>query len=143
MRRSITIPKIALLCLLFVCLFQSCKVYDTDSRSQQEAIDSELKVKILTVDGSTYKFKKLIIEDEQLIGFASPNSKEAKLLPSKKFTDEKGHKLEKVAIDNDTIKEINVYDKKKSSRRTVFLVVGLTLGMVIVLAATVVVVAVA
>ncbi len=80
MRRSITIPKIALLCLLFVCLFQSCKVYDTDSRSQQEAIDSELKVKILTVDGSTYKFKKLIIEDEQLIGFASPNSKEAKLL---------------------------------------------------------------
>ena len=131
MNRSITRSKIALLSLLVVCLFQSCKAYDTDSAPQQEAIDSELRVKVLTVDGSTYKFKKLIIEDQQLIGITNINSKAAKLLPSKKFVDAKGRELEKVAIDNDTIKEINVYDKKKSTRKTVFLVVGITLGIVI------------
>jgi hypothetical protein len=144
MNRSITRSKIALLSLLVVCLFQSCKAYDTDSAPQQEAIDSELRVKVLTVDGSTYKFKKLIIEDQQLIGLTNPNSKAAKLLPSKKFVDAKGRELEKVAIDNDTIKEINVYDKKKSTRKTVFLVVGITLGIVIIAgiaAAAVVVVA--
>jgi len=115
---------------------QSCKVYDTDAVPELEAVESAKKVMVITTDGNTYKFEKLVIDEEQLVGLSKPKSKEAKNLPSEKFVDSKGHTKEKVSIDRETIKEINVYDKKKSTKKTIWLVVGLTLGIVIIGAAT-------
>jgi len=119
-----------------VISIQSCKVYNTDSAPEMEAVTSAKKVKVITVDGQTYKFKKLVIDEGQLVGIASPQSKAAKTLPSEKFIDTEGKNLEKVLINRDTIKEINVYDKKKSTRKTIWLVAGLTLGIVVLAAAT-------
>jgi len=115
---------------------QSCKVYDTDAVPELEAVASAKKVMVITTDGTTYKFEKLVIDEEQLVGLSKPKSKEAKNLPSEKFVDSEGHTMEKVSIDRDTIKEINEYDKKKSTKKTIWLVVGLTLGIVIIGAAT-------
>ncbi len=114
---------------------QSCKVYDADAVPESKAVASARKVEVIALDGKTYKFKKLLIEDEQLIGLSKPNSKEAKYLPSEKFVDSAGHKLEKVSINRETIKEINLYDKKKSTSKTIWLVAGITLGIVIIAAA--------
>ena len=127
--------------ILFFIIFtaisiQSCKVYDTDAVPELEAVESAKKVMVITNDGNTYKFEKLVIDEEQLVGLSKPKSKEAKNLPSEKFVDSKGHTKEKVSIDRETIKEINVYDKKKSTKKTIWLVVGLTLGIVIIGAAT-------
>ena len=123
--------------IIFIAIsIQSCKVYDKDDVSEPKAVASARKVKVIALDGKTYKFKKLLIEDEQLIGLAKPNSKEAKYLPSEKFVDSTGHTMEKVSINRETIKEINLYDKKKSTKKTIWLVVGLTLGVVLIGAAT-------
>ena len=118
-----------------VISIQSCKVYDADAISESDAVLSERKVKVIALDGKTYKFKKLIIEEGQLIGIAKPQSKEANTLPSEKFVDSEGHKLEKVSIKRETIKEINLYDKKKSKSRTIWLVAGFTIGVVVIAAA--------
>jgi len=130
--------------LLFITIsIQSCKVYDTDALSEYEAVASAKKVKVITTDGETYKFEKLLVEEEQLIGLSKSNSNAA-IYPSEKVVDSKGRTMEKVSIDRATIKEINVYDKKKSKKRTIWLTVGITFGTLIVLsaaAATVVVIA--
>jgi len=118
--------------IIFIAIsIQSCKVYDKDDVSEPKAVASARKVKVIALDGKTYKFKKLLIEDEQLIGLAKPNSKEAKYLPSEKFVDSTGHTMEKVSINRETIKEINLYDKKKSTSKTIWLVAGITLGVVL------------
>ena len=114
--------------IIFITIsIQSCKIYDTGAAPELEAVASAKKVEVITVDGKTYKFEKLIVEDEQLVGISKPNSKAAKYLPSEKFVDSNGHKMEKVSIDRATVKEINLYDKKKSKRKTILLVVSLTL----------------
>ncbi len=59
---------------------QSCKVYDTDAVPELEAVESAKKVMVITNDGNTYKFEKLVIDEEQLVGLSKPKSKEAKNL---------------------------------------------------------------
>ena len=129
--------------IFIVISIQSCKVYDTDTVPELEAVASAKKVKVITVDGKTYKFEKLVIDEEQLVGLSKPQSKAAKYLPSEKFVDSNGHTKEKVSIDRETIKEIKVYDKKKSKKRTKWLVVGITGGLVLLAAAGMAVVVVA
>ena len=129
--------------IFIVISIQSCKVYDTDTVPELEAVASAKKVKVITVDGKTYKFEKLVIDEEQLAGLSKPQSKAAKYLPSEKFVDSNGHTKEKVFIDRETIKEIKVYDKKKSKKRTIWLVVGITGGLVLLAAAGMAVVVVA
>ena len=108
---------------------QSCKIYDTDAVPELDAIASAKKVKVITTDGKTYKFKKLLIEEDRLVGLSKPRSKASKHFPSEKFKDSKGREMEKISINRETVKEINVYDKKKSRRRTTFLVLSLVIGL--------------
>ncbi len=143
MRKKLLQSTILIFIFFILISIQSCKVYDTDAVSETDAVASARKVKVIALDGKTYKFKKLVIDEGQLIGIAKPQSKEAKSLPSEKFVDSEGHKLEKVSINRDTVKEINLYDKKKSTSRTIWLVAGFTLGVVIIAAAAATVVVVA
>lgn len=130
--------------IIFIAIsIQSCKVYDAGNVPELEAVASAKKVKLITVDGETYKFEKLVIDEEQLVGLSKPQSKAAKYLPSEKFVDSEGHTKEKVSIDRETIKEINVYDKKKSKKRTIWLAVGLAGGLLLLAAAGAAVVVVA
>jgi len=146
MRKNLLQSRNLIFIFFILISIQSCKVYDADAVSETDAVASARKVKVIALDGKTYKFKKLVIDEGQLIGIAKPQSKEANTLPSEKFVDSEGHKLEKVSINRDTVKEINLYDKKKSTSRTIWLVAGFTVGVAIMAAAaaaTVVVVAAA
>ena len=123
--------------IIFIAIStQSCKVYDTDAVTELEAVASAKKAMVISSDGNTYKFEKLIFDEEQLVGLSKPKSKAAKYLPSEKFVDSTGHTMEKVSINKETIKEINLYDKKKSTKKTIWLVVGITLGIAVIGAAT-------
>lgn len=115
---------------------QSCKVYSNDATPELEAVASAKKVKVKTIGGKTYKFNKLVIEEDKLVGIAKPHSEGAKYLPSETFEDAKGKTMEKVSLDRETIKAINEYDEKKSKKRTVWLAVGIGLGVVLIGAAT-------
>lgn len=115
-----------------VISIQSCKVYDTDAAPEVEAVASANKVMVITTDGNAHKFEKLIFDEEQLIGISKPKSKEAKYFPSEKFVDSSGQTMEKVSINRETIKEINLYDKKKSTNKTIWLVAGIVLGVAII-----------
>ena len=146
MRKNLLQSRNLIFIFFILISIQSCKVYDADAVSETDAVASARKVKVIALDGKTYKFKKLVIDEGQLIGIAKPQSKEENTLPSEKFVDSEGHKLEKVSINRDTVKEINLYDKKKSTSRTIWLVAGFTVGVAIMAAAaaaTVVVVAAA
>lgn len=143
MNKNLFKPAIVITFIFFAISIQSCKIYDTDSVPELEAVESAKKVKVITVDGNTYKFEKLVIDEEQLVGLSKPQSQAAKALPSEKFVDSDGHSKVKVSIDRETIKEINVYDKKKSKKRTIWLAVSLTVGLVLLASASVAVVAVA
>jgi len=114
---------------------QSCKVYSNDATPELEAVASAKKVKVRTIDGISYKFNKLVIEEDNLVGLTKPKSNAAKYLPSETFVDEKGKTMEKVSLDRETIKAINEYDEKKSKKRTVWLAVGIALGIVAIAAA--------
>lgn len=106
---------------------QSCKVYDKNV-PEMEAVESSTRVKVITTNGKTYDFEKLLIEEDQLLGISKPKSKEAKHLPSEKYVNSKGDTKEKVSINRETIKTISVYDERKSKRRSIWLVVGISLG---------------
>lgn len=110
---------------------QSCKVYEGHYSNEDEAVSSALRVKVETIDGKTYKFKQLLKDGDQLVGLAKPNSLAAKEMPSQIIQDTLGLKDQKIALMRENIREIHVLDPKKSKRRTVGLVVGVTLGTVL------------
>ena len=119
--------------IFFIAIsIQSCKVYDTDAVPEVKAVASASKVMVITTEGNTHKFEKLILDEEHLVGISKPKSKEAKYFPSEKFVDSSGQTMEKVSINRETIKEINLYDKKKSTNKTIWLVAGIVLGVAII-----------
>jgi len=135
MSKKLLKSTIALFIIFIATSTQSCKVYSNDDVPELEAVASAEKVKVITF-GKTYKFNKLVIDEDNLVGIAKPQSEGAKYLPSETFVDSEGRTMEKVSIDRETIKEINVFDKKKSKKRTIWLVVGITLGVIVLGAAT-------
>jgi hypothetical protein len=136
MSKNLLKSTIAFFIIFIATSTQSCKVYDKDAVPELEAVASAKKVKVITTNGKTYKFNKLVIDEDNLVGLTKPKSKEAKYLPSETFVDAEGRTMEKVSIDRETIKEINVFDKKKSKNKTIWLVAGLTVGIILFGAAT-------
>lgn len=136
MSKNLLKSTIAFFIIFIATSTQSCKVYSNDPTPELEAVASAKKVKVRTIDGKTYKFNKLVIDEDNLVGLTKPKSMEAKYLPSETFVDSEGHTMEKVSIDRETIKEINEFDKEKSRKKTIWLVVGITLGVVLLGAAT-------
>lgn len=124
------VPKSLFFVLLTILMLQSCKVYEGHYVTEDDAVSSAQRVKVETVDGKTYKFKQLFKEGDQLVGLAKPNSLAVKEMPSRIIQDTLGHKDQKIALERENIKEIHMLDPKKSKRRTVGLVVAVTLGMV-------------
>ena len=129
-KRPVFSKLFAFIAFTFLTL-QSCKVYEAYNSTEDEAVSSGLRVKVETIDGKTYKFKRLLSEGDQLVGLAKSNSLAAKEMPSRMIPDSTGLKGQKIALVRENIKEIHVQDPKKSKRRTVGLVVGLTLGTIL------------
>ncbi|TDJ04808.1 MAG: hypothetical protein E2O67_06175 [Deltaproteobacteria bacterium] len=58
------------MCLILSSIFllQSCKIYRKKTATNDEAVEFDRGVKVITQDDKTYKFKRFIKEDGQLFG---------------------------------------------------------------------------
>jgi hypothetical protein len=94
--------------LSVVVLFQCCKIYDKRPVTIDHAIN-ETRVKIITTDDRKYVFDNIYYKSDSLLyGIMRKN---------KSFTEE-------IIIPIETIKEIHLYNRKKSITATVFLAIG-------------------
>lgn len=69
---------------LYFLLLQSCSVYHSDSTSVEEAVASDNRVRVVTLDNVYYEFKKLERENGQLYGVTGKKSETAKMLADHK-----------------------------------------------------------
>jgi len=98
---------IALL-LSIVVLFQCCKIYDKRPVSVEAATKNKIKrVKIITIDDRILVFDSIYYKEEKLYGMSKAKEIKAEVL-----------------IKEESIKEIHLYNSKKSITATVFLVLG-------------------
>lgn len=95
-------------------LFQSCKVYHTQNVTINEAVSSEKKVKVVLLNNEKYAFCKLIYKQEQLYGITKINSAAATSLDTLMVGCTVDGKVAKIKLNENTIKEIYLYNKTLS-----------------------------
>ena len=107
--------------LSLLVLFQCCKVYYKEPVSIDEALNSDIKrVKIITVDDRVYVFDSIYIAHEKLYGHL-------RKIKTKNEIEKAG-----VSIKKESIKEIYLYNVKKSKGMTgVLIAVGIPVGIVL------------
>lgn len=109
--------------LALAFLFQCCKVYYKEPVSLDEALNNDIKrVKIITKDDRLFVFDSIYFAHDKLYG---------QLIKIKGKNE-----IEKVgvSIKEETIKEIYLYNMKKSRRMTTALIaVGIPVGFVLIL----------
>ena len=97
--------------LISAFLFQSCKAYDKQDITIDNAIESNIKrIKVITLDNRKFFFDSLYYSNNTLYG---------RLLKSKK------HPNVEMIIPQESIKEIQLYNQKKSLVKTVVLLVSI------------------
>lgn len=87
------------LMLSLIIIFQSCRVYHSDSVSLTEAIKSEKRVKIKTANNKTLKFSKLSFEDGKYYGI--------------NFNQNSG-KYQKILLNENEVQTIRLHNKPLS-----------------------------
>ena len=114
--RNLT-SKAAVLLFGFMSIFaiESCSVYHNDTVSLEQAIESDNRVRVVTLDNVFYEFKKLERENGQLYGITGKKSETAKMLANHKQIPDK--KSVKIALADEEIQAI--YLKNKSMSRLV------------------------
>jgi len=120
--------KILPLLLLSIVLFQSCKIYDSKSSTKEDAILFAGKVRVKSVSNTSYKFEKLIVEEDNLYGIGKRLSAKSKQsynnnIVNKNPTD----KHVKILLTDNLVNEIHLFNKGKTDalKAVGFGVVGL------------------
>ena len=93
--------------------FQSCTVYKKLPVTAEQAIATEKPVLIKRPNGQEYKFKKIVREDNALVGYAKTRSETAKLLKNISLGISEPDNLEK--IDLDALNNKQFYPKNDSA----------------------------
>ena len=99
--------------LLVAFIFQACNVYHTTPSSVEDGIESENRVRVVTLDNVYYEFKSLQRENTQLYGITGRNSDTARMLKDREGIRE-GKNL-KIALDDEEIVAIYLKNKKMSN----------------------------
>lgn len=102
-------------CLLYLFSLQSCSVYHNDSVSTEEAVASQNRVRVVTLDNVFYEFQELKREDGQLYGYTGKHSDTAKMLADHKQIPV--DKRVKIALADEEVQ--GIYLKNKSMSRLV------------------------
>ena len=107
--------KLSLL-ILCIVLFQSCKIYDSKSSTKEAAILFAGKVKVKSVSNTSYKFDKIIVEEDKLFGIGKRLSAKSKLsynnnIVNKNPTD----KYVKILLTDNLVNEIHLFNKGKTN----------------------------
>jgi len=109
--------------LSMLILFQCCKVYYKEPVSVDEALNSDIKrVKIVTIDDRVFVFDSIYYAHNKVYGHL------------RKIKGKNEVKKVGVSINKESIKEIYLYNMKKSRRMTtVFIAVGIPVGFALIL----------
>ena len=107
--------KLVSILLLIVFLFQNCVVYHSKTTTLDEAVHSGQRVKIITKNSNTYKFKSLQKKDGQLVGLLKKNSSTVKKFDTFQDTIKYKHHFVPVLISENSIKEIHLKNKTLST----------------------------
>ena len=97
---------------LFLFLFQNCTVYRGSSIDLDAAIDTKTKVVVETRSGDKLKFKKLLKNDQSIVGVAKKR-KTIKYLEENGFDYEQYGKFRAYIIDS--LKINDIYPKNKTA----------------------------
>ena len=115
--------QIGYLVLLFasLILLQSCVVYQKTNVSLEQAVNAEVKTKVITKANETYKFHRISFEDGKFYGVTKKTS---------------GYKnVAKIPLEDTEINKVLLKDKSTSTILSVGLGVILTGGLVVAIAA--------
>jgi len=110
MRYTINRMQYTCIVLTALLLFQSCRVYKKVPVTINEAVTSEKRIKIKTLDGNKLKFKRVVIVDGNYYGIKKVNGK-----------------LEKIPID------LNTIDTVREHNTTLSIIYGVTIAATIAL----------
>jgi hypothetical protein len=97
--------------IAMLILFQSCKVYHKQNVTINEAVSSEKKVKVHLSNNKKYAFCKLIYKQGQLYGITKINTAAATSLDTLMVGCTVDGKVAKIKLNENTIKEIHLYNK--------------------------------
>lgn len=101
--------------LLFVVLFQGCKIYDSKPSTKEDALLFAGKVKVKSVSNTSYKFDKLIMEVDSLYGIGKRMSAKSKLLYNNHIVNKNPtDKHVKILLTDDLVNEIHLFNKGKT-----------------------------
>ena len=123
------------LLLVFILLFQGCKIYDSKSATKEDALLFSGKVKVKSVSNTSYKFEKLIMEDDSLYGIGKKLKAKSKNEFNENIVNKNPNdKYVKILLTDSLAHEIHLYNKGKTNALkavgfgslALYLLVGLT-----------------
>lgn len=104
------------LLLFFIILFQSCKIYDSKSSTKEDALLFGGKVKVKSVSNTSYKFEKLILENDTLYGVGKKLNSKSKIEYNKNIINKNPNdKYVKIQLTDSLINEIHQFNKGKTN----------------------------
>ncbi|HCE54861.1 MAG: hypothetical protein ACYCZ2_16450 [Lutibacter sp.] len=107
------------LLLAFTFLQQSCSVYHSSTASIDEAIQSNVKIKLASETEDNYEFQELQRENGNIYGITKWKSVTADLLSAQIVEDTKDQKNVKILLRNDQLNNIHLQNKTMSTLATI------------------------
>lgn len=102
--------------LTLVFLLQSCNVYHSSTYSLDRAIDAEKKIKVKTLDKHSYKFDRLVSEDEnEIVAETKMNSSTYKSLKDDVISTDDQSNTAQIKLDRNQIEKIQVKNQNAST----------------------------
>lgn len=121
--------------LSFILIFlSSCSVYHTRPVSLEEAVESKNRIKVITKNDASYKFRELQMENGRLTGVAHENSNTARKVSG--MPSEKDGKFIRVDLTEMNIKELRLKNEKLSVLLSILIPLAALSIPIIILAAT-------
>jgi len=101
------------LTFFFICYFQNCVVYQSNTLSLQESVDKG-KVKVVDSKGVSYRFENIAMVDGTYLGSGGPYNNLPYVITASG---------PKTKLDSALVEVVYLKDRKKSTSRTVWLAI--------------------
>ena len=103
--------KLGSLLLAFTIFLQSCSIYRAQTASVDEALQFNQKIKLVINSDDTYKFEKLLKENEHIYGISQKDSRTAKYLHKQIVEENENQKYVKILLTKDQLNKIHLLNK--------------------------------
>lgn len=117
--------------LSIVLVFQSCKVYHSETATIEDASRFTDNIKVVSATNEIYKFESLQKEEGEIYAIVDENSKTAKKLSNQIVEMKHPKGLVKIHLLEENIKEIYLQNRTMSVVGNVTIVIGSLLGLIL------------